>query len=93
MVIVVSFEHVFEYGSACYTVLFEGKTQTGPHIITRWVLTIYDHPKNGLVKYVLEKEAGLWERVLRINGLSTLEENALMSWAMREIMQAREEER
>lgn len=85
MVVVTSFERCFVYGEGRYAVLFEGKTQTGPVAVTRWVLTIHDHPKNGLVKYVLEKEGEHWTRVLRINRLNLFEENALMDWATREI--------
>ena len=84
LMVVSSFERRFAFARFEYDVLFEGKTQSGA--ISRWVMTITDHPRNGLVKYVLEKEEGLWARVLRINGLGLSEETAFMEWALGEIV-------
>jgi hypothetical protein len=87
MVVVASFERRFVNGSHSYTVCFEGKTQSSPWAVTRWELTIHDHPKHRLVKYVLERESGEWATVLRINGLGLFEETAFMKWALATIIQ------
>lgn len=82
MIVVASFQQRFHQGSDGYDVLFEGKTQGSSRVATHWVLTIREHPGNGMVKYVVECEAGVWRRSLCVNGLNALEERNFLAWAL-----------
>jgi hypothetical protein len=82
MVVVASFQRLYVHGRDEYNVLFEGKTQASPWAVTRWELTIRDHPQKGLVKYILERDLGEWRSLLRINGLGPAEETAFLQWAL-----------